>query len=282
MKESTSPSQDTTKTANGHYASVNGLNMYYETHGSGGIPLVLIHGAFSAIGTSFGKLLPTLAKTRQVIAVEMQAHGHTADINRPLNVAYMADDTAALLRHLKIETADIFGYSMGAGVALQLAIQHPDLVRKLVVASISFKNEGFHPELIGVMDSLKPEYMMGTPWQEEYARIAPNPGDFATLVEKVKNNKYPDVPAETIRSIKAPTLIIIGDSDIVRPEHAVEMFRLLGGGVSGDNVGMPNSQLAVLPGTSHTTVVERADVLLSIIPAFLDAPMPDAKSVQTV
>jgi pimeloyl-ACP methyl ester carboxylesterase len=259
------------------YAPVNGLQMYYEIYGSGR-PLVLLHGALSAIGTSFGKLLPTLAETRQVIAIEQQAHGHTADIDRPLTIEQMAEDIAALLAHLGIAQADFFGYSMGAGIALQVAIKHPDLVRKLVLAAVSYNNEGFHPGLMAGMENLQPEHLAGSPFQEEYAGIAPNPEDWPRLIAKVKqmNRQVPDLSAEAIRSIKAPTLIIIGDSDIIRPEHAVEMFRLLGGGVPGDNVGLPNSQLAVLPGTTHVTLVHRADLLLSIIPPFLDAPLPEA------
>lgn len=262
------------KDARGAYASVNGLNMYYEIHGTGR-PLVLLHGALSAIDTSFGKLLPSLARTRQVIAVEQQAHGHTADIDRPLTIEQMANDTAALLQHIGIENADIFGYSMGAGIALQIAIQHPDLVRKLVVAAVTYNRDGFHPGLLAGMETLKPEDLAGSPWQEGYARTAPNPEDWPTLVAKVKqlDRKFEGWPAEAIQSIKSPTLVIIGDSDIVRPEHAVEMFRLLGGGVPGDVAGLPNSQLAVLPGTTHVTLVERADLLLAIIPAFLDAPI---------
>ncbi len=144
---------------------------------------------------------------------------------------------------------------------------------------MTYNNDGFHPGLLTGMEYLKPEDLAGTAWQEEYARIAPNPQDWATLVAKVKqmNRQIPDRPTEAIQSLKAPTLIIIGDSDIVRPEHAVAMFRLLGGGVSGDAAGLPHSQLAVLPGTTHVTLVERADWLLSMITAFLDAPMPEAK-----
>jgi pimeloyl-ACP methyl ester carboxylesterase len=263
----------------GNYAPVNGLNMYYEIHGTGQ-PLVLLHGAFSAIGTSFEKVLPGLAKTRQVIAFELQGHGRTADIDRPLTLEGMADDVAAALQQLGIERADIFGYSLGAAVALHVAIRHPNVLRKLVLASVSYNLSGIHPGLIEGLGDMKPEMMFGSPWHEEYTRIAPNPENFATLFAKKTqmDRGIQDVPAETIRAIKAPTLLIIGDSDLVRPEHAVEMFRLLGGGVFGDTpAGLPNSQLAVLPGTSHVTVVYRADLLLSIIPAFLDAPMPEAK-----
>ena len=267
----------TTPTHSG-YAPVNGLHMYYEIHGTGR-PLVLLHGAFSAIGTSVGKILPALAATRQVIAVELQGHGRTADIDRPLTIANMAHDIVALLEHLGIEQADFFGYSMGAGVALALAIQHPAVVRKLVVASVTYNTSGLQPGLLEGLAGLKPEYMVGSPWHDEYTRLAPRPEDFPTLVAKVTqlNMNLPELPASAVQSITAPTLLIIGDSDIVQPEHAVEMFRLLGGGVSGDTpAGLPASQLAILPGASHTMVVDKADVLLAIIPPFLDAPMPQA------
>ncbi len=261
------------------YASVNGLRMYYEIHGKGQ-PLVLLHGAFSAIGTSFAKILPGLAKTRQVIAFELQAHGRTADIDRPLSLEGMADDVAAALPQLGIEQADIFGFSMGAGVALHLVIRHPEVVRKLVLASVTYTMSGIHPGLMDGLAEMKPEMMFGSPWHDEYTRIAPHPENFTTLFAKKTqmDRQTKDFPAETIRSIKAPTLLVIGDSDLVRPEHAVEMFRLLGGGVFGDTpAGLPNSQLAVLPGTSHVTVVDRVDWLVSMIEAFLDTPMPEAK-----
>jgi pimeloyl-ACP methyl ester carboxylesterase len=259
------------------YLSVNGLQMYYEIHGTGQ-PLVLLHGAFSAIGTSFGALLPELTKRRQVIGLEMQAHGRTADIDRPLSVEQMADDTAEAIRQLGIGQADIFGYSLGSAIALQVAIRHPELVRKLVLASPSYKMDGLHPGLMDGLGQMQPEMMHGSPWHEEYMRIAPRPEDFATFFAKktAMDQQLQDLPAETIQAIKAPMLLIIGDSDIVRPEHAVEIFRLVGGGVIGDMAGLPNSQLAILPGTTHVTLVNQADLLLAMIPRFLDAPMPEA------
>jgi pimeloyl-ACP methyl ester carboxylesterase len=147
-----------------------------------------------------------------------------------------------------------------------------------VLASVSYNKSGVHPGLMEGLENMKPEDMVGSPWHEEYTRIAPNPEDFATLFAKKTqmDREMQDLPAEAIRSIKVPTLLIIGDSDIVRPEHAVEMFRLLGGGVMGDLAGLPNSRLAVLPGTTHVTLVERADWLLSMVTEFLDAPMPEA------
>jgi pimeloyl-ACP methyl ester carboxylesterase len=259
------------------FASVNGLEMYYETRGTGR-PLVLLHGALMTI-EQFGDVLPSLAKTRQVIAVEQQAHGRTADIDRPFSYEQMADDTAALLQQLGIEEADVFGYSMGGGIALQIAIRHPDLVGKLVVAAAAYSNEGVYPEVLEGIENLKPDDLAGSPWQEAYAGVAPNPQDWPGLLAKVQDldREFEGWPPEAISSIDAPTLIIVGDADIVRPEHAVEMVRLLGGGVPGDFEGLPRSRLAVLPGTTHVTLIDRADWLTSMITEFLDAPMPKAQ-----
>jgi pimeloyl-ACP methyl ester carboxylesterase len=257
------------------YAPVSGLSMYYEVHGTGQ-PLVLIHGAFSAIGTSFGPLLPGLAQDRQVIAVELQGHGRTADIDRPLSIPQLADDVVALVRHLDLEAADVLGYSLGAAVALQVVIRHPAVVRKLVLMSVTYTLDGIHPGLMEGLGEMTPEMMHGSPWHEEYMRLAPQPQDFARLFAKKTqmDRELQDLPAAAIAAITAPTLLIIGDSDLTRPEHAVEMFRLLGGGVFGDTpAGLPRSQLAILPGTSHVTVVGRTELLLAIIPPFLDAPM---------
>jgi pimeloyl-ACP methyl ester carboxylesterase len=268
----------TTTEAQTGYAPVNGLEMYYEVHGTGR-PLVLLHGNLSAINVDFGRILPSFAKSRQVVAVEQQAHGHTADIDRPLSIRLWAEDTVALLRHLGIEQADLFGYSSGSAVAMQIAIEHPELVGKLVLASASYQLDGLHPGLLDGIQQLQPEHLAGTPFQEEYARIAPNPDDWPTLISKIKqmDADLPEWSPEDIRAIKAPTLLIVGDSDIVRPEHAIEMFRLLGGGVVGDIAGLPRSRLAVLPGTTHITLVHRGDWLSSMVGEFLDAPAPDAE-----
>jgi pimeloyl-ACP methyl ester carboxylesterase len=266
----------------GNYAEVNGLSMYYEIHGTGE-PLVLLHGAYMTID-AMGEVVPELAKTRQVIAVELQGHGRTADIDRPLSYEQMADDVGTLVDHAGIEDADIFGYSMGGGVALQVAIRHPDVVRKLVVASVSYTSDGMHPELLAMFPTITPEVFAGSPIEEAYLRIAPNPEDFPTLVAKLKRLDMEPYawPPEDIQGISAPTLFIIGDSDAIRPEHAVELFRLLGGGVPGDLAGLPKSQLAVLPGTTHfvppgSAVLDRAGWLLPMIGEFLDAPMPEAQ-----
>jgi pimeloyl-ACP methyl ester carboxylesterase len=270
---------DAKQSAKARYATVNGLQMYYEIHGKGP-PLVLLHGAFSNIETDFAELLPALAKKRQVIAIEQQAHGHTADINRPLTYEQMADNTAALLRRLDVKNADFLGYSMGGGIATYIAIRHPDLVRKFVFAGgAGHGPEGFYPEVLEGEEKMKPEDFAGTPWLDAYKRIAPNPRDWPKLVDKIRalDLNWRGLRPEEIQVIKAPALLIIGDADVVRPEHVVQMFRLLGGGVAGDLVGLPRSQLAVLPGTTHVTLIERTDWLLSMVTAFLEAPMAKAK-----
>jgi len=264
----------------GRYASVNGLEMYYEIHGTGQ-PLVVLHGAYMTI-ESMGEIVSSLAETRQVIAVELQGHGRTADVDRPLAYEQMADDVAALIGYLGIEQADVFGYSMGGGVALQVAVRHPEVVRKLVLASASYTSDGMYPEVLATIDTITPELFAGSPIEEAYLRTAPHPEDFPTLVAKLKQLDMEPFawPPEDIRGICAPTLLIIGDSDAIRPEHAVELFRLLGGGVMGDLAGLPKPQLAVLPGTTHFVppgfgVLDRADWLVAMIGEFLEAPMPD-------
>jgi pimeloyl-ACP methyl ester carboxylesterase len=259
------------------YASVNGLDMYYEIQGAGR-PLVLLHGALMTI-EGCGELLPSLAKTRQVIAVEQQAHGRTADVDRPFRYEQMADDTAALLSELDIEQADFFGYSMGGAIALQVAIRHPELVRKLVIAASAYGPDGLYPEMRENLRNLKPEDFAGSPWLDAYASVAPDPEGWPTLLGKVRDlvGEFKGWPAEDIRTIDAPALVILADSDVVRPEHAVELFRLLGGGVAGDLAGLPRSQLAVLPGSTHVSLVGRIDWLTPMVTEFLDAPMPAAQ-----
>jgi len=256
------------------YAPVNGLEMYYEMHGTGR-PLLLLHGSFMTV-ESFGPLLSGLAATRRVIVPELQAHGRTADIDRPMSCEQLADDAAALLRHLGIEQADVAGYSLGGGVALQLAIRHPELVRKVVPISASLSSHGNYPEVAQGIAQITPELFDGSPWKETYLRVAPDPNGFPKLVERIKAMaRQPREWVEAARGITTPALIIIGDSDGTKPEHAAEMFRLFGGGVMGGFAGMPASQLAILPGTHHVGILERTSWLLDMIPAFLDAPLPE-------
>lgn len=221
----------------GQYASVNGSRMYYEVHGDG-FPLVLIHGGGSTIGTTFGRVLPALAKTHRVIAVELQAHGHTADIGRPLSFEQDADDVAALLEQLGIHKADIFGFSNGASTTLQIAIRHPELVHRIVVASTIYKRAGAYQWL---WDSFEHPTIDQVPQQlrDAYLQINPDTAAFRTMFERdvARMRAFRDIEDADIASIAAPALIIIGDHDVVRPEHAVEMYRT-----------MQHATLVVLPG----------------------------------
>jgi pimeloyl-ACP methyl ester carboxylesterase len=256
------------------YANVNGLKMYYEVYGSGK-PLVLLHGAFMTINSAYGMLIPELSKHRQVIAVELQGHGRTADIDRPFSFENMADDVAALLKQLKSDSTDIFGYSMGGGVAWQLAIRHPQLVRKLVIASAVYKYEGWTPETRAILPTLTPDIFEGSPIKTDYDNLAPDPKHWSEFVNRMKKfvtTPY-DFKAENIKALKTPTLIITGDGDGVLPEHAVEMYRLRNGGYMVDFGPVPVTQLAIFPGTSHIFVMMHPDWLLSMINPFLDAPV---------
>jgi pimeloyl-ACP methyl ester carboxylesterase len=229
----------TTATAQspGKYATVNGLKMYYEVHGKG-FPLVLIHGGGSTIGTTFGRILPELAKTHQVIAVEMQAHGHTADIDRPLSFEQDADDVAELLKQLNVKKADIFGFSNGASTTLQMAIRHPQLVNKIVVASTMYKKSGTFPGFWDMMAGATFE-TMPQPYKDAYLKINPDKDALYAMYKRdvTRMQTFTDIKEEDIKSIQAPALIIAGNKDVVSPEHAVEMYSQI-----------PNATLTILPG----------------------------------
>ncbi len=251
--------------------------MYYETYGTGA-PLVLLHGAFMTIDMAFGSLIPELAKTRRVVAVELQGHGRTADIDRPFSFEAMADDVAGLFAFLKIDRADVLGYSMGGGVAMNLAIRHPRTVRKLVVISEAFKYGGWSPETRAVFSQIRPEFFDGTPLRTEYDRLAPNPKRWSRMIEKmVAFITTPYDYTEKVKTLESPVLLILGDSDGLTTEHAAEMFKLVGGGGSGDLGTAGDSRWAVLPAASHTGVMMRTDALLGMIPPFLDAPVKSAR-----
>lgn len=253
------------------YVDVGALDLYYERHGDGA-PLVLVHGAFGTIESCFAGLLPRLAPDFEVIAVEMQGHGRTRDVDRPITYEGMAADTAALLEALDIPRAHFVGYSMGGAVGLQLAIDRPELVDRLVFfGGTSFEPDGLHPELIESFESFDPHELDGTNWHEAYRRVAPDPDAWTSLVVKVNelDRSGKSWPREQLEGLRLPTLLINGDADIVRPEHAVEMFRLLGGGMPGDLAGIPRARLALLPGTSHVGVLDRVDWLASMILEFL-------------
>ena len=254
------------------YAPVNGLNMYYEIHGTGQ-PLLLIHGGGSTIQTSFGRVLHSFSKDRKVIAVELQGHGHTADINRPETFVQDADDVAALLKYLKIDNADFFGFSNGGHTTLEIAIRHPALVRKIILGSVAYTRDGFYPWF---WEFLKQGTLENMPQQlkDAYKKVAPDSNDLIKMFEKDKNRmlEFRDWKAEDIHSINAPAFIINGDADVVRPEHSVEMFRLL-----------PHARLSILPGAHGayigevTTGMENSklpDLTVSMIEEFLNEPMP--------
>jgi len=258
------------------YAEVNGIRLYYEVHGDGP-PLILLHGGLGAI-EMFGWNIPALAAKRQVVAVDLQGHGRTADIDRPLNVEFMADDIAALARHLELERADVVGYSLGGGVALQLAIRHPELVAKLVIVSTVFRRDGFYPEMLAQqaqVHAAAAEFMKQTPMYELYSAVAPRTQDWPRLLDKIGDAmKQPFDLSEQIRGITAPTLVVAGDCDIFPPSHAVELFTLLGGGQRDggwDGSGRPKSRLAILPGLTHYTIFSD-EVLASTALQFLDDP----------
>jgi pimeloyl-ACP methyl ester carboxylesterase len=260
----------------GHYADVNGIKLYYETHGTGR-PLVLLHGGLGAI-EMFGPNLPALAKGRQVIAVDLQGHGRTADIDRPLSVELMADDIAALIKHLGLESADIMGYSLGGGVALQTAIRHPETVRKLVVVSTPFRRNAFYPEILaqqGQVSAAAAEALKQTPMYQLYSSLAPRPEDWPRLLGKISEAMKQDFDlSKEIAGIKARTLVVAGDADIFPPAHAVELFGLLGGGQRDggwDGSGRPKSGLAILPGLTHYTIFSAPALAATVIP-FLDEP----------
>ena len=256
------------------YAPVNGLKMYYEIYGEGK-PLVLIHGAFMTINTNFGDMIPELSKNRKVIALELQGHGRTADIDRPFSAETMADDVAALLQYLKIETADIFGYSLGGEVALQMGIRHLQMVRRLIVVSAAYKSDGWTPQTRAVFPLLKPEFFTGTPVKKAYDSLAPDPKQFPELVNKIKimSTTPFDFTDEKIKSIKCPVLIMIADGDGVLPEHALALYRLLGGDYMMDFGPIHKTQLAIFPGSSHISIMMHTEWMLPMMNAFLDAKM---------
>lgn len=261
----------------GKYAEVKGLNLYYETYGSGE-PLILLHGGVGAI-EMFGDVLPLLAAGRQVIAVDLQAHGRTADIDRPLSYEAMADDIAALIKTLGLEQADVMGYSLGGGVALRTAVQHPDVVRKLVLVSTAFKQDGWYPEILAgqaAMNADVAEQMKPTPLYQLYANLAPRVEDWSVLITKLGNLLRQDYNwSQEVATLKAPTLLVFGDADAVRTAHAVAFFELLGGGQRDggfDGSGMSASRLAILPGLTHYTIFSSPDLAATVVP-FFGAPM---------
>ena len=259
------------------FAPVNGLQMYYEIHGSGGTPLLLLHGGLFNIDLQFGELLPSLAARRQVIATDFQGHGRTNDIDRPLNSADLTADVVGLLEHLQVSQVDVFGFSVGGAVALELAIRHPQLVRKLIASSVSFHPDGDRAENTDAVAALTVDMIAGTPMEQEYLAKSPHPDRLQGLLDKLGSSGpgFPGWSDADIEGIPAPTLITVGDCDAVHLEHAVRFLQLRGGDVNGDFVGVPASQLAVFPGTTHFFGLARTALVLDVVLTFLDAPLPE-------
>jgi pimeloyl-ACP methyl ester carboxylesterase len=261
-------------TSPGQYAEVNGINLYYEVHGEGR-PLVLLHGGLGSSGM-FGPNLPALAAGRQVIAVDLQGHGRTADIDRPFSIHAMADDIAALIRHLNLGRADVMGFSLGGGVALQTAVRHPDVVNKLIVISAALRRSAFYPELLAQqvhVSGAMAEMMKETPMYQVYQSIAPRPEDFPRLLDKIGVAMRDDFDfTDDVRRVQAPTLVVAGDADMFPPSHAAEFHALLGGGQRDggwDGSGRGKSRLAIIPGMTHYEISDSPALAAAAIP-FLD------------
>ena len=242
----------------GHHAEVNGLKLYYETHGAGR-PLILLHGGLGS-GEMFWPILPALTEGHQVIAVDMQGHGRTADIDRPIDVRLMADDIAALITHLGLDKPDVVGYSLGGGVALLTAIKYPDKVRRLVSASANIRRNAIYPDMLaqqGQVGAAAAEFMKDTPMYQLYQRVAPRPEDFPRLLDKMGAGMAKDFDfTEEVRGLQVPTLIVAADADMAPPSHYVEVFGLLDGGHRdggwmGDGRPKGGHALAILPGLTH-------------------------------
>jgi pimeloyl-ACP methyl ester carboxylesterase len=271
-------SKDTTvdtnvKPAESGYANVNGLRMYYEVYGQGK-PIILLHGSFMTIPLNWSHIIPLLAKDRKVIVAEMQGHGRTRDIDREFSYEGMADDVSGLLQHLKIDSADVLGYSMGGGVAFQVALRHPEQVRRLIILSGAYAHDGWWPDVEASFGTITADMFKGTPIQKQYDSFGNDPARFAEVVKKVISIdlKPYDWSAE-VKKIKAPIFMAIGDADGIRYEHTLELFRAKGGGKMGDLHGLPQSRLAILPGTTHIGMMQRTDILIPMITNFLDSDL---------
>jgi pimeloyl-ACP methyl ester carboxylesterase len=258
------------------YAPVNGLNLYYEIHGTGA-PLILLHGGFGATGM-FGDLLTKLAAQRQVIAVDLQGHGRTADIDRPLRNEHMADDIAALIAHLGLGTASIMGYSLGGGVTIQTAIRHPEIIDRLIVVSTPHKRNAWHADNLAGMDQLGAavaEQMKQTPMYEMYASIAPRPEDWPALWDKMGDLLRRDYDwSDAVSALAMPTMLVFGDADSVSPAHAAEFFALLGGGLqdgSWDRSGVTPHRLAILPNATHYDIFASPMLASAVVPFLTEA-----------
>src|SRR5688572_700763 len=277
-QNSSSVSKDTLaapnlKPSESGYTDVNGLKIYYEVHGSGR-PIVLLHGSYMNIPLNWSQIIPLLAKDRKVIVAEMQGHGRTKDISRELSYEGMADDVSGLLKHLKVDSADVLGYSMGGGVAFQFAVRHPEQLRRLVILSGTYTHDGWWPEVEAMYSTFTADMFKGTPIQKQYDSLGNDPAHFPEFVKKVISiDLKPYDWSKDVKKIQAPIFMAIGDADGIRYEHALELFRAKGGGKMGDIHGLPQSRLAIIPGTTHIGMMQRTDWLIPMITDFLDSDL---------
>ena len=262
----------------GQYADVNGISLYYETHGTGR-PLILLHGGLGS-GEMFGPILPALTQEHQVILVDLQGHGRRADIDRPLDIRLMADDIAALIEHLGLEKPDVMGYSLGGGVALMTAVRHPELVRRVVVVSANIRRNAIYPEMLAQQGQVGPgaaAFMKDTPMYQLYQRVAPRPEDFPRLLGKIGEAMAKDFDfTDEVRGLQVPTLVVAADADMAPPSHYVEVFVLLGGGQRdggwmGEGRPAGGHALAILPGMTHYNIFA-SPLLAAAATSFLDTP----------
>ncbi len=259
--------------AAGKRVAVNGMRLYYEVSGRGD-PLIVLHGAYMNI-PSMGPIIPKLARTHRVYALELQGHGRTTDIDRPITYPNLADDVAAFMDAVGLKKADVFGYSMGAIVGLELAIRHPAKVDQLVVASGAYNVSGWQPEFKAVIPQMTVEMIVGLPFAKSYKKLAANPDGFPELARKmIALEKQPLALEKEVKALKTPVLVIAGDADVATLEHTVSLFRLLGGVMGDMGKPLPASRLAVLPATSHTAVITQTDLLHALIEPFLKGVTP--------
>jgi pimeloyl-ACP methyl ester carboxylesterase len=261
---------------NGQYAEVNGINLYYETHGSGR-PMILLHGGLMS-GELFAPILPVLTERHQVIVPDLQGHGRTADIDRPIDVRLMADDIAALIDHLGLDRPDVVGYSLGGGVAFHTAVRHPAKVGRLVMASANMRRDVIYPDMLaqqGQVNAAAAEFMKDTPMYQLYQRVAPRPEDFPRLLDKIGESMAKDFDfSDEVRGLQVPTLVVAADADMAPPSHYVEVFSLLDGGLRdggwmGEGRPKGGHALAILPGLTHYNVGD-SPLFATVTLAFLD------------
>jgi len=263
--------QPLTPTSSG-YAPVNGSKVYYEMYGAGD-PIVLLHGAYMTINSNWSELIPVLSKTRKVIALELDGHGHTPLSQRPYRYQTLAADVADVLKHLRIDSADILGFSYGGTVAFQFAIQQPAMTKKLIIISSTYKSEGWLDIMYTMLAGVKPEAFDNTPVKSEYIKVAPDTSNwhkFVATMLKFSAEKF-NLGDDKIKNIKVPVLLIMGDNDGTDKKVLAETYSLLGGNVFGDVVGIPKSQLAILPAKGHGTLMMDTQVIAAIVGSFLAA-----------